>query len=431
MAVDQPPIQEKTANSMGVFPQVWIRWFDNLRDVVENIRVSTYENRVIVKTAADLSGTLDSSKLYMLDGTIDMGGQSIEVPPGGLSIAGLNGARDPFGLTSSANNYTMFTSPAGSYSGDLVIESMTITTSGTNSKVFDLDNDGNSNALDITGVNFTNCTSLGELTDYRQLLFNNIGFISIDDGLTFNGTWTGIAVVTSIAISFPAATLFKEGTSFTVNNVRSDINFLSVNSASVLFDFQESNITAKGGFSLNNVRTTAADAVPNISGSSSYARFSDCNGIRNTYVGGQWTITSQAATTISTANTPVKLAGTTTYNDLQWFTQTTSNAFVYDGNQTIEIEAKGVISVSGTTNDQASIFFRQWDDSASAYIDAPKAQATLNGGLLGSRAEGIPFFAYFQLDNNDRIEVWIENDTAARNVTGLDGGLVSVVERPS
>jgi hypothetical protein len=329
MATEIPPIQSPTTDMQtGLFPQEWIRWFSRLRDIVDSIRVSTYENRVIVKTAADLAGTLDSTKLYMVDGTIDMGSQSIEVPAGGLSIAGLNGARDPFGLTSSANNYTMFTSPSGGYSGELVMESMTITTSGTGSKVFDLDNDGNSNAIDITGLNFVNCTSLGELTAYRQLLLNNIGFISISDGLTFSGAWTGLAVTTSIAINFPAATLFKEGTSFTINNIRSDINFLSVNSSAVLFDFDEANITSKGGLSLNNVRTTATNALPNITGASSYARFRNCSGIENTYVGGQWSISSAAATVISTISVPVKIAGTTSYSDLQWFTQSTNNAFV-------------------------------------------------------------------------------------------------------
>lgn len=431
MAVDPPPIQEYTADQTGRFPQVWIKWLTNLRDVVENIRVSTYENRVIVKEASDLAGTLDSTKLYMVDGTIDMGGQSIEVPEGGLSIAGLNGGRDPFGLTSSANNYTMFTSPSGGYSGDLVIESMTITTSGTSSKVFDIDNDGNSNAIDITGVNFTNCTSLGELSNYRQLLLNNVGFISISDGLSFNGTWTGIAVLTSIVVNFPAATLFKEGTSFTIDNVRSDINFLSVNASSVLFDFDAANFTSKGGFSLTNVRSAATDAVPNIDGSSVYARFRNCSGIRNTYIGGQWSITSTAVTNLSSVSVsvPLKIAGTTTYSDLQWFTQTTDNAFVYDGDQTIEVEVKGNLSFTGTNGDVINIYVRQWDDSASSYIDLSEtAGSTLNAS---GRAEGVAFNAIGTVDNNDRIELWVENDTAARNVTAQLNGYVILSERQS
>lgn len=54
---------------------------------------NTFENTVVVKSASDLTN-IDSTKNYMLDGVIDMGSQSIEVPTGGISISGLNGARD-------------------------------------------------------------------------------------------------------------------------------------------------------------------------------------------------------------------------------------------------------------------------------------------------------------------------------------------------
>ena len=374
--------------------------------------------------------TPDSDFLYMIDGTVDMGSVSIEVSDGGLSLAGLNGGRDVMVLTSSADNYTMFVSPSGGYSGDIVIESMSLTTNGTSSQVFDLDNDGNSNAIDITGVNFTDCTSLGHLTDYRQLLLNNVGFIFIDDGLTFNGDWSGLAVVTSIVIGFPAATLFKEGTSLAFDgSVRSDINFNSVNSASILFDFQESNITSKGGFSLNNVRTTATDAVPNFQSSSVYARFRNCIGIKNTYVGGQWYISSASVTTINTISVPEKIAGTTTYNDMQWFSQTTNNAFVYDGDQTIDVEIKGNLSFTGTNGDVINIYVRLWDDSASSYVDLSEtAGSTLNAS---GRAEGVSFNAIGTMDNSDRIELWVENDSGARDVTALVNGYVILSERSS
>ena len=49
----------------------------------------------------------------------------------------------------------------------------------------------------------------------------------------------------------------------------------------------------------------------------------------------------------------------------------------------------------------------------------------------GGRAEGIELFAYAAMDENDRIEVWIENQTASRNVTAEVGGLFGITERPS
>lgn len=393
------------------------------------------ESTVVVKQASDLID-IDSTKNYIIDGVVDMGGQSIIVPPGGASISGSDSARDISILYSEADNYTMFLSPEGSYSGNVVLQGCTLDVAGSNSQIFNLDNDNNGSALDIVGVNFgrfanDGLTSLGSLSNYRQLLNSNVGYIQIQDGLTFNGVWTGIRISIAIALSLPAITLFKKGDDFTVDNISSDINFLSVESASVLFDFNESNIVSKAGFSLSNVRVGATNALPNFLSSSSYARFRNCMGVKNTYVGGRWTITSEDTTNIATSLTPVKLAGATTYSELQWFTQTTDNAFVYDGEQNINVEVKGVLSISGTSNNQINLFARQWDDSASTYINSPKVQATMNSGASGSRAEGIPLLGYFNIDNNDRIEIWVENNGDNKDVVAKNGGLVSVTERSS
>ena len=48
------------------------------------------DKRVLVKTASDLAGTLDSTVEYFIDGIIDMGSQAIELPAGGLNFTGYN-----------------------------------------------------------------------------------------------------------------------------------------------------------------------------------------------------------------------------------------------------------------------------------------------------------------------------------------------------
>lgn len=393
------------------------------------------KNAIVVNSKEDLLN-IDSSKVYIVDGAIDMGTQSVEVPEGGLSIAGLNGSRATSKLISTENNFTLFTvAPSGSFSGPVVTQSMTIDISGTNSKVYDLDNDENSHAIDISGVNYENCTSLGDLTSYRQLLLDDVGFIFIEDGITFNGTMSGgIAVLTTIAIGFPAAaTMFKEGASFILNgSIRSDINFLSVDASSVLFDFQESNISNDGAFSLTNVRTIATNAIPNVPSSSVKARFRNCSGIDNTYIGGNFTVSSDVATTISTVNTLVKMAGTTTYDDLQWSQANGNNSIESISSLTYDIEVKGTLSFSGGNNDKMGLQIRLWDDSASAYVNVgPRYTATLNGGSGSTRVENLPFFANATLNENDRIEIWIENQTDTTDITADVGGFVAVEERQS
>ena len=374
----------------------------------------------------------------MIDGLVDMGNQSIVVPEGGISISGLNGARDTAILFSSEDNHTFFVSPDGGYSGGGVLESCTIDATGANPKVWNCDNQGNSGAWDVSGVNFgrspASTITLGNLDNYRQGLFFNVGLVFAKDGLTLNGTWTGFRASTSIAIVFPSlATLFKAGTGFTIDNFFSDFNFLSVQADSVFCDFSESHITSKGGFSLENLRTVADDPLPNLDGSSVYARFRNCNGVRNTYVGGQWEIATAQETVINAVDTPTKMAGITATNDLQWFDDDggTNNRLRYIGEQTIEVEVKGIVSLSGGNNDQAKAYFRQWDASESVWIDGKEILATLNGGLLGTRAEGIALLAFFILDENDFIEVFLENATDTSNITSEVGGLFAISERPS
>lgn len=147
--------------------------------------------------------------------------------------------------------------------------------------------------------------------------------------------------------------------------------------------------------------------------------------------GGQWAISSQTATALNgvSAGTPLKLAGSTAYTDMQWFTNSTDNAFVYHGDQTIEVEVKGALSLSGTNGDEIQMYVRKWDDSASSYSDLSETGAvTMNAA---GRAENVTVFGYGILDNNDRIELWIENNTASRDVTALLDGLISVTERQS
>ena len=195
MSVDQPPPPKFPVMNGSMFVQTWYQWFQNLQRVVESIRVTTYENRVIVKSADDLTD-IDSTKLYMIDGLINMGNTSIEVPEDGINIAGLNGGREVMGLYSEADNYTMFTTPSGGYAGNVLMESMTLYVTGTNSKLFDLDNDDNGGSFEFTGMNFGGfgsvyCTSLGDISSYRQFFVANSGFYNVKDGFTMNGTWSG------------------------------------------------------------------------------------------------------------------------------------------------------------------------------------------------------------------------------------------------
>lgn len=392
-----------------------------------------FENTVIVKSPSDLQN-IDSGKNYIIDGDIDMGSQQIEIPESGISIGGLNAGRDTSILRSSEDNYSLFVSPPTGYSGNVVMDSLTIDLTGTNSQVFELDNDGNSSALDITNVNFGRSPSttliMGELLNYRQLLMDNIGFLFINDGLTFSGAWTGIRLTTSIAIAFPAsATLLKEGSGFTVTNVLSDMNFLSVDSTSVFCDFVSADIINDAGFRLDEFRTSASNALPNLPNTDVKANFSNCLGVMNTYVGGSYTVSTGATTSIPSANTPVKMAGTTTYKGLTWFSGDNDNEFVYLSDQPIDVEVTATVGLDGGSGDNINVIIRQWDDSAGSYIDI--GQTPSGSTVIFGNPINVVVLADTTLDQNDRIEIWVENTSDATDIDTLVGGDVRVSERPS
>lgn len=420
-------------------------WFPPLTDPIaptDQVIVRRSNGRVYRAEASDLSPTnsvfvtqsdqlldIDPSKNYIIDGAIDMGSTPITVPPGGVTLAGLAGARDTALLYSSEDDYTMFVTEAGSYSGDVIFDNMGVSVTGTSSKVFDLDNAGNSGALDITIFNFVDCTSLGELTDYRQFFIGSAGFIRVDDGLTFSGAWSGLVATDSIALEFPSTTLFKEGTDLTFSgSVRSNMNFLLADAGATFMDFQESNIVSDEGLLLQGFRTSVTDAMPNLPSNSVKVRYVGCRGIRDTYVGGQWVVSSSAVTTIAAADTKYKVAGTVSYDDLQWFSDGGgNNSMTYISAQSVEVEVKCVLTATGTNGDQINLWLRKWDDSASAYVDI--SSSGLNTLNASGRNEGIPLFGYALVNENDRLELWVENKSGARNVTISTGGLFGVTER--
>ena len=398
------------------------------------------DSEIIVRTASDLSGTLLSDKVYVIDGAIAMGSQQITVPQGGLTIDGIG--INVSSLTSSNTSYSMFIDD-GVFSGDLFLNGLSCSVTGTGSKIFDLDNNENANAVELNRVNFNQCVSLGLLDSYRQILMTNVGFVyfgatGVVDGLTIDGTMSGgMTVLTTITLGQQAGiTLFQAGASLSIGgSLRSDINALSINATSVVFDFETGDFVSDSAFFLEGVRVNpaATNAITGITGSDRKAQFRNCRGFPNTHRGGVWKVSTAAATVISTINTAVKLAGTTTYSLMDHFTQSASNAIESNTTELVNIDVDGSISLTGSEGDDISIVLRHWDDSASAYIDLETYLTTFTA-TTGPRLPGTQDMSVdgeVVMDIGDRIEIWIENNTGTDNITASLGSRLKLSERPS
>lgn len=216
-------------------------------------------NRIVVnqENAASLLENIDSDSQYFIDGDIDLGTVSIEVPETGIYISGLG--QDLCSLYSSENNYTMFTSPVGG-SGSVFIENLSISVTGTSSKVYDISDYSGFSSLEFVRVTYNNCVNLGEINGYRQGLEFATSRFGGSPSLTFSGTWLGgyRATTTQVRSMDDTTTvpLFKAGTNFLMySRFLTDIN-CDLGTLQPFCDFSVSNFPNNETILIRNARFT-------------------------------------------------------------------------------------------------------------------------------------------------------------------------------
>ena len=385
----------------------------------------TFDNLVIVKQASDLSGILDSTKDYFIDGIIDMGSQSISVPATGLNLTGYN--FDISQLVSTASGYTMFVSPVGG-SGNVLGKDYGIDVSGSSSQVYDLTDATGFNAFEFARINYNNCTSLGTINGYRQGLESGTGRFGGSPELTLAGTWLGgFFIDTSIVRSLDnsAYSLFKAGAGFSMaSRFRSNQN-IDLPALASFFDFAGSNfinpstvqlegciITRNGVFD-----ATDANITPNLAASNLVSAWVGNNGISNTFVGGEAVITTEIATVITTSAVFVDLAGTNTTGDLQHFDSPANGQLRHLGSSPREFSLGGQLVIVSTANNDISLKVVIFRSATTSFEDA-KTQTRVINNLVGGR--DVAYFTLsdnITLDTNDYVKLQVANIGATNNIT--------------
>lgn len=381
--------------------------------------------RVNVTSAAQLSGTLDSSKEYFIDGIVDMGTQSIEVPAGGLYLSGYN--FDTSKLISSATGYTMFTSPVGG-SGNVIGKDYAIEVTGASSQVYDLTSVSGFDALEFSRINYNNCESLGEISGYRQGFESGTGRFGGKPQLTLSGTWFGgyfidASIVRSLTDG--AYSLFAAGTAFTMaSRFRSNMNIDLPASASY-FDFSSSNfqnpstVQIVGGIVTRNGIFDATDPnyTPNIQAGDLASNWKDNNGMPNTFEGGAIGVTTSATTTINTIGVFEDIAAALwTTSDMQHFDNPSAGQLRHIGNTPREFKVIASFNLESTANDELVLRVVKWDDSASSFVTVLDQARQVNN-LVGGRDLAI-FNVNINttIDQGDYIKLQVANNTATNDV---------------
>ena len=408
------------------------------------------DNRIIVNqlnVATTLGGTIDSTKEYFIDGIVDLGTTQITVPPTGMTLKGFS--FDVSGLTSSEDNYTMFVSAStggdGNGSGNLLGMDYFISVTGTASKVYELYDDTGFNAFEFQRINYNDCTSLGDIFNYRQGLEGGTGRFGGSPSLTLHGLWRGgYRITTSIVRSLAGtmtAPLFKEGTAFQMNSrFLTDIN-VDLPTLSPFCDFttgafpNPSTVQLKGAIISRDGAFNANDTniFPNLSASDLPCDWDNNIGIANTFVGGELNNTSEAQTTIVTQGTAVDLNGTFTATDLQHFDSPSNGKLRHIGIKPREYQVTWDFVIEGKDNDNYELFLIKIDSLANVTIETTQTRVVNN--LQGGQGQGGRDVGYWSgqtniiLNQNDIIFWQIANLLDNDNCTLEVDSTWSVKER--
>ena len=390
---------------------------------------------VVVKQASDLSGILLSNVVYFIDGIIDMGSQSIEVPAGGLSLAG--STFDVSQLTSSSAGYTMFTSPVGG-SGNLLGKDLAFEASGAGSQVFDLVSATGFDAFEFARINFNNCSSLGTVDNYRQGLEEGSGRFGGSPSLTLKGAWLGGYRITTSIVRGLAGTmtapLFSAGAGFVMQSrFLTDIN-CDLPTLAAFCDFSPTNLPnpstlqIQGAIITRDGASNANDAniTPNISASDLSSVWRNNIGVKNTFVGGQANVIGELLTTINTINVEEDLAGTWIATGLEHFDSPVNGQLRHLGNDPKQYEVTFDLVLEGTAGDTYELRLVKDDGAQTLQFSQQRVVNNLQGARDVAYYGGI---AYILMEQNDFVYWKIVNTSSTANCTLEDDSQFNVSAR--
>ena len=390
---------------------------------------------VVVKQASDLSGILLSNAVYFIDGIIDMGSQSIEVPAGGLSLVG--STFDVSQLTSSSAGYTMFTSPVGG-SGNLLGKDLAFEASGAGSQVFDLVSATGFDAFEFARINFNNCSSLGTVDNYRQGLEEGSGRFGGSPSLTLKGAWLGGYRITTSIVRGLAGTmtapLFSAGAGFVMQSrFLTDIN-CDLPTLAAFCDFSPTNLPnpstlqIQGAIVTRDGASNANDAniTPNISASDLSSVWRDNIGVKNTFVGGQANSIGELLTTINTINVEEVLAGTWIATGLEHFDSPANGQLRHLGKDPKQYKVTFDFVLEGTAGDTYELRLVKDDGAETLQFSQQRVVNNLQGARDVAYYGGI---AYILMEQNDFVYWKIVNTSSTANCTLEDDSQFNVSAR--
>lgn len=279
-----------------------------------------------------------------------------------------------------------------------------------------IDIDGNTNppvALDWTGVNFLNVPNVGTINTCDNWIYSKGAFLN-SKGLVFDGTTGTVGVDNSIFVGSGASGNILEVASTATITRRFRLIYSSV----VAFG-------ATTGIYIDPLATVPTEGyildTINFSGGSTYTggvdytdnktRFLNCKGIENTSeIGNMYMLNNATTTVISSIGTAVKVLGTTTANTINQKFSHSDNRLTYTGGLIRDFQVSATATLTSGNNNVIGLYVAK----NGVVITSSEMYATTSSG---GRAESIACQTILEMEENDYIEIWVENDSSTTNVT--------------
>ncbi len=284
----------------------------------------------------------------------------------------------------------------------------------THGKVFDLDGDGVTTALDWFGINFVDCQTVGTIKDYSNFVMTDSAFLN-SSGLTFDGT------IGTVAFGNCLFDNYASGTAITIPSTATISRRFRIIYSSFITSSGETSINVSSSANIGNERyildtvnfAGGGTYISGVDNTSNKSLFINCVGITNTAVNGQLYMQGNAtATTIANTTDFFKVAGTTTASSDNAKYTHSNNRLTNDASVSRKYLIQCILSFTASANDVCEFGF--YDSKLIAVRTPSRTKATANAS---GRAENVSFTCVVSHIQNDYLEIHCRNTSGARNVT--------------
>lgn len=287
-----------------------------------------------------------------------------------------------------------------------------ITTTCANGNLLNIDGD-NTGIFQLFDMTLGTVKNVGTLTDLPGSQITNVSFGNVTtDGILFTGTH-GKFLASGNIMNLAAGTLFDLGTAtfdgFTFTSSLPDI----ASGATMISGAAASANLNTGGFGTlqDIIMTGAGTAISGISEDDAKWQFVINSTISDTRPSAMISFNTPTDTTISTASTPVLIAGTWTEEEKSQFTTTAAGRITYIGVKDITVAvsiATSIEAVSGSNKDiTVYLALNGTEISNSGSPNRVSANDPKNTSVMWE----------LDLVTDDFVEIFIENTTDTVNLT--------------